>query len=107
MEYARLRHLLKHLNNFHCFRLYQYAYRQFHCVETAIHRVYDLLCYKVNLKNSILLLLDLTAAFDTVDHHTFLCDPGNLGITGCALSLFKLIVNDEESEMGVIKYGVS
>ena len=116
MEYACLQQLLKHLNNFDCLPQFQSAYRQFHSVETALCRVYnDLICNKAEGKCSILVLLDLSAAFDTVDHHTLLCDLENLGITGFALSWFKtyltdrnfkVVVNDEESEIGNMKYGV-
>ena len=114
MEYACLQQLLKHLNNFDCLPHFQSAYRQFHSVETALCRVYnDLICNKADGKCSILILLDLSAAFDTVDHHTLLCDLENLGITGFALSWFKtyltdrkfkIVVSDEESEIGSMKY---
>ena len=70
MEYACLQQLLKHLKNFDCLPQFQSAYRQFHPVETYN----DLICSKANGKCSILILLDLNAAFDTVDHHTLLCD---------------------------------
>ena len=72
-------------------------------------------CIKAEVNCNILVLLDLSAAFDTVDHHTLLCDLENIGITGFALSWFKthhpdrnfkVIVKDEESEIGRMKYGV-
>ena len=55
------------------------------------------------------------SAFDTVDHQTLLCDLENLGITWFVLSWlktyfternFKVIVNDKESELGSMQYGV-
>ena len=84
MEYACLQHLLKHLNNFDCFfSQFQSAYRQFHSVEIASCRVYnDLIYNKADGKCSTLILIDLSAAFDTVDRHTLLCDLENLHITG-------------------------
>ena len=116
MEYAWLQQLLKHLNNVNCLPQFQSAYRQLPSVETELCRVDNhLICNKVNGKCSILILLDISAAFDTADHHTFLCDLENLGITGFTLSWFKtyltdrnfkIIVNDEESEIGNMKYGV-
>ena len=75
----------------------------------------DLICNKSEGKCSILVLLDLSAAFDTVDHHTLLCDLENLCITEIALSWFKtyhtdrnfkVIVNDEGFEIVNMKYGV-
>ena len=116
MQYACSQQLLKRLNNFDCLHHFPSAYRQLHSVETVLCRVYnDLICYKAEGKCSILILLDLSAAFDTVDHQTLPCDLENLGITRFALSRFKtyltdrnfkVIVNDEESELGSKKYGV-
>ena len=115
-EYAYLQQLLKHLNNFDCLPQFKSAYRQFHSLETALCRVYkNLICYKAEGKCSVLILLDLSAGFDAVDHQTLICDLEHLGITGFVLSWFKsylidrnfkVIVNDEESELGRMKFGV-
>ena len=62
------------------------------------------------------ILLDLSAAFNAVNHHTFLCDLKNLGITGFAFSWlkfyltdrsFKNIVNEEKLSIDSMKYGLS
>ena len=92
-------------------------YRQYHSVETALCRVFnDSICNKAEGKCSILVLLGLFATLNTVDHHTLLCDLETLGLTGFAVSWFKtyltdrnfkVIVNDEECEIGSMKYGVS
>ena len=76
-------------------------------METALSRAYnDLICNKDDDKFSILILLDLSATFDTVE---------KLGITGFALYWFKnyltdrnfkAIVDDEASETYSMKYGV-
>ena len=104
------------MNNFDCSPQFQSAYRQFHSVEAALCKVYnDSICNKAEGECSILVLLDLSAVFDTVDHHTLLCDLENLGTTGFALSCFKtyltdrtskVIVSDEESQRGSMKYTV-
>jgi len=47
----------------------QSAYRRFHSTETSVIKVYnDLLLTADNGDVSALCLLDLTVAFDTVDH---------------------------------------
>ena len=63
----------------------QSAYRKFHSTETATARVYnDLLLATDRGQVSALCLLDLTAAFDTVDHELLLrrleCQSGLRGI---------------------------
>ena len=51
----------------------QSAYRRFHITETAVTKVFsDLLVAADNGKMSALCVLDLTAAFDTVDHDLLL-----------------------------------
>ena len=48
---------------------YQSAYRKFHSTETAFCKIHDdLVSNTCHGKASILVLLDLSAAFDTVDH---------------------------------------
>ena len=81
MEYACLKQMLKHLNNFDCLPQFQPAYRQFLSVETTLCRVYNgLICNKAEGKIYILVLLDHGAVFNTVDHHTLLCELENVGI---------------------------
>ena len=50
----------------------QSAYKTGHSTETALLRIHnDLLC-GVERESAAALLLDLSAAFDTVDHQSFL-----------------------------------
>ena len=85
MEYSCLQQLLKRLNNLYCLPQFQSGYRQLHSVQTALCRVYnDLICNKDEVKCSNLVFIDRSAAFDTVDDHTFLCDSENLDVTGFA-----------------------
>ena len=61
--------LLNHINSFSLLPMYQSAYRMYHSTETALLRVQnDLLLGIEKQKVSALALLDLSAAFDTVDH---------------------------------------
>src|SRR5207245_2881584 len=68
---------------------YQSAYRKNHSTETALLRIYnDILLSIDQQKVSALVLLDLSAAFDTIDHQILLARlTSNFGITGSAFSL--------------------
>jgi len=59
-----------HATEFNLFPPKQSAYRQFHSTETAVLSVHNDIVRAVdNRELSLLVLLDLSAAFDTVDHH--------------------------------------
>jgi len=69
----------------------QSAYRKYHSTETAVTRVYyDLLLATDRGQVSALCLLDLTAAFDTVDHELLLLRlERQFGLHGTALMWFR------------------
>ena len=47
----------------------QSSYRQYHSTETALIKVMDDILLKMNFQHvTMLILLDVSAAFDTVDH---------------------------------------
>ena len=65
--------LLAHLNSNNLLPGWHSAYRRFHSTETAVTKVFnDLLVAADRGQMSILCLLDLSAAFDTVDHDLLL-----------------------------------
>ena len=70
---------------------FQSAYRKGHSTETALVRVHNDIVSAVDKGNGVcLILLDLSAAFDTVDH-TILCTflEDFIGLEGPALNFFK------------------
>ena len=87
IEKIVVRRLNAHMaeNNLH--EHYQSAYRVFHSVETALLKVHNDICQAVDKKQCIfLVLLDLSAAFDTVEHSVLLGRfEESLGISGQAL----------------------
>uniref|UniRef100_A0A3B3BU57 Reverse transcriptase domain-containing protein n=1 Tax=Oryzias melastigma TaxID=30732 RepID=A0A3B3BU57_ORYME len=69
---------------------FQSGFRRAHSTETALLRVTNDMLMQSDAGNcSVLLLLDLTAAFDTVDHHVLLDRLKNwVGVSGSALDWF-------------------
>ena len=60
-------------DEFRLFPLFQSAYRKFHSTETALLRVQNDILMNINRHHvTLLVLLDLSAAFDTVDHKILL-----------------------------------
>ena len=59
----------------------QSAYRQNHSVETSLIKVHNNIMLSVDWQESVvLLMLDMSAAFDTVDHVILLCRIGLEGV---------------------------
>ena len=78
-----------HLESFPSITPFQSAYRQFHSTETALLRIQNDLLLAINKqKVSALVLLDLSAAFDTIDHKILLSRLSSFyGLSSTALNL--------------------
>jgi len=75
---------------------FQSGFRPYHSTETALIRVTnDLLLSSDRGCISLLVLLDLSAGFDTIDHNIFLNRrENNVDICGIALAWFKSNLSD-------------
>ena len=100
------------------FPVLQSAYRKGHSTETALLRVVNDILSNMNKQHvSILVLLDLSAAFDTVDHAILLRRlETSFGITDAALAWFSsylsgrsqcVWVNGETSDCYPLPFGSS
>ena len=88
---------------------YQSAYKRNHSTETALIRVHNDIAMAIDQHNSVILvLLDLSAAFDTVDHGILLSRLSNrFGITGTVLEWFRSYLSDRAcSAPHVLEFGV-
>ena len=105
------------LHNNSLFEDFQSGLRVHHSTETALVKVNnDLLIAFDNGLVSVLVLLDLSAAFDTIDHNILLQRlEHQIGIKGTALSWFRsylsdcsqfVHVNDESSINTTVSHGV-
>ena len=74
---------------------FQSAYRAGHSCETALLRVYNDIVTTVGKGNGSFLVLDLSAAFDTIDHdNLFYILEKYVGIGGSALRLIRSYFSD-------------
>lgn len=81
----------------------QSAYRRFHSTETALLKVFSDMCDAIDNGNTCLLgLLDLSAAFDTVDHDILLSRLEiTFGIKGIALQWFKSYLSERTQAVNI------
>ena len=79
--------LNEYLETYNLLEKYQSAYKKFHGTETAILKVQNDILRKLDNKHAVfLVLLDLSAAFDTIDHNILLSRLNATGVKGPALS---------------------
>ena len=73
LEKLVAKRLLSHMDNQNLHEVTQSAYKKYHSTETALVRVQnDILTHIDNKHGVTLVLLDLSAVFDTIDHKTLL-----------------------------------
>jgi hypothetical protein len=95
--------ITSHLETFPSICPFQSAYRKFHSTETALLRIQnDLLLSIDQRKLSALVLLDLSAAFDTIDHDILLSRlSSTFGITGSALCLLTSYLKNRSQSVSI------
>ena len=116
LEKVAAAQLEKHLDENELFEPFQSAYRKRHSTETALLRIHNDIQHQLGNKKSVLLvLLDLSAAFDTIDHEKLLDIMEHLGVKGTALNWFhsylsnrkqSIIINSKRSSEKALSYGV-
>ena len=96
--------LTEHLEEHQLFATVQSAYRKKHSCETATLKIFNDLLVMTDKKNkAVLLLLDLSAAFDTVPHTTLLRRlQYKYGVSGTALKWFSSYL---EGRKAIVKIG--
>ena len=108
--------LNQHLTKNGLHEVLQSAYKQNHSTETALLKVQnDLLMAIDTYGEAVLILLDLSAAFDTIDHTILLQRLHELGIRDAALDWFKsylsqrrqsVVINGTRSSHRNMSFGV-
>ena len=117
LERAVFQQIKEYLDDNNVLDPLQSAYRAGYSTESAVLRVQNDILQELDRKlNIILVLLDLSAAFDTVDHSLLLRRLSErIGIKGIALDWFssylserqhRVLIDDQFSEMFTVHYGV-
>jgi hypothetical protein len=117
IEKGGLSQLNRYLLNNDLVMTEQSAYKQHHSCETALAKIYDDLLSGLDAKTSIIMVfLDYSAAFDTIDQNLLLLKLQNeYGVTGTALKWFtsylkdryyQVKINNHLSEPKPLLYGI-
>ena len=117
IESAVIKQYISHITNNNLDDKRQSAYKQYHSTETLLTKIHnDIIMSLGKGEITMLVLLDLSAAFDTIDHEILLQRLKNRhGIEGKALEWFRsyttnrtqsVIINDKISDKLDLKYGV-
>ena len=93
--------LLKHVDSYNLLPERQSAYRRFHSTETAIAVVHNDLVRAADADHvTALVLLDLSSAFDTVDHHILLSVlQQRFGVDGLVMDWFRSYLSDRQQTL--------
>jgi hypothetical protein len=117
IEYPAVSSFNKHLQENHLTESYQSAYKSCHSTETALLKVKNDMLSELDKGKAILLvLLDLSSAFDTIDHNILIDRMRTeYGVTGSAINWFTSYLKDRTtrvcilgkySENHILQYGV-
>lgn len=117
IEMAVCKQLKEYLNENNLMENFQSAYRVHHGVETAVLRVHNDILAAIDMKLCVLLiLLDLSAAFDTIEYVVlFRRLTEHFGISDATLKWIEdylsqrsqsVVIEDSVSESARLKYGV-
>ena len=108
--------IIEYLSENELYPINQSAYRKNHSTATTIVSIFDNIYNAIDEGNKVqLVLLDMSAAFDTISHKILLDRLEEIGIADKALDLLKsyitnrtyrTMINDIQSDEFQLKYGV-
>ena len=95
--------LVQHLKKFGLIDIFQSAYRKCHSTETALLKVQNDVLKQIDKGRQVyLILLDLSAAFDTIDQNILIEFLQNyVGLCGPALDIFKSYLSNRTQKISI------
>ena len=95
--------ILNHIKQFDLLETNQSAYRKLHNTETALLKIFNDILLLADKKQVVaLVLLDLSAAFDTIDHEILITRLSTtFGIRGTALAWFKSYLSERYQTVSI------
>ncbi len=109
LEKAVLIQLQSFLNNNYLFEVFQSGFREHHNTESALLKVLNYILLAVDSGDtSILVLIDLSAAFDTIDHEILIARLERVvEIRGTVLNWFKSYLTNRSFSVTLVKFSSS
>ena len=101
VERVAAEQLVDHVNRNNLMEVNQSAYREFHSTETALVKVREDILKAIDNKEIMcLVLLDLSAAFDVIDHHKLLARMElRFGLSGTVLNWIKSYITGRSQKV--------
>lgn len=102
-EKAVFNQIHEHMTTYNLYPTAQSAYRKYHSTETALLRIKNDVLLSMNEQHvTILVLLDLSAAFDTIDHGVMLSTlSSKLGLSGASLDWFSSYLQERSQRVSI------
>ena len=102
IETALYEQLMEHVSTNKVLPIRQSAYRKHHSTETALTHLHSELITNIDSnRHTVLISLDLSSAFDSIDHNLLLEELHLIGIRGSALELIRSYLNDRQVQVGI------
>ena len=103
IEKAACTQLVYHIESNNLFDSFQSAYRSSHSTESALIKVKNDIMFSLDSNNVVfMVLLDLSAAFDTIDHQIFISRLFNrIGVRSTVLSWFQSYLSGWSSQVDI------
>lgn len=101
-EYCLKKRLIDYLEKYHILHKHQYGFRKNFSTEHAVHELINIVINGLdNNKKCLAIFMDLSKAFDTVNHEILLAKLDSIGIRGSEHRLFRDYLTDRTQRVKI------